>query len=112
MQHRSFTLWDRLQDTHVWGRENYMISHYDQANNSYPSHVATNNDEERTALRWRSTVLRLSDHFTATAAAHPALAPVLLEALGNALEQLLLFGRERDLTLLEEWLDEELLNMS
>lgn len=88
-----------------------MLSHYDQASSSFPSHLACESDEERTALRWRSTVLRLSDHFTATAAAHPDLAPVLLEALGNALEQLLLFGRERDLALLEEWLDEELLNL-
>lgn len=88
-----------------------MISHYDQANSSFPSHLANESDDERTALRWRGTVLRLSDHFTVTAAAHPHLAPVLLEALGNALEQLLLFGRERDLTLLEEWLDEELLNL-
>lgn len=64
------------------------------------------NDEE-SAARWRRVVLDLSENFSVAAAKHPRLAPFLLEALGNALEQLLLFGRERDLTVLDEWLGEQ-----
>jgi len=67
---------------------------------------AVRGDEEQ-AARWRRVVLHLSDCFSSSAACHPHLAPYLLEALGNALEQLLLFGRERDLILLDEWLSEE-----
>lgn len=65
------------------------------------------NEEEELAARWRTVVLKLSDSFSLAATCQPKLAPYLLEALGNALEQLLLFGRERDLEILDEWLSEE-----
>lgn len=71
-----------------------------------PSTALRVDDQE--AARWRRVVLRLSECFSNAAAGNPRLAPFLLEALGNALEQLLLFGRERDLLLLDEWLEEEL----
>ena len=31
-----------------------------------------------------------------------------MEALGNALERLLLFGRDSDFALIDEWLDEQM----
>ena len=62
---------------------------------------------EDQALRWRRTLLRLSDNFGAAAAAQPRLAPVLMELLCTALEQLLLFGRESDLMALDDWLSHE-----
>jgi hypothetical protein len=108
MQHLQMP-WEPLQMEHPWSpavvREmKAMASARPLAGAGSAGHWLP--EAERTVLRWRGTVLRLSDHFTATAAAHPHLAAVLLEALGNALEQLLLFGREDDLALLEAWLDE------
>ena len=72
-----------------------------------PALTAPMADEEENAARWRRVVLTLSDSFSQAAACQPRLAPYLLEALGNALEQLLLFGRERDLLILDEWLSQE-----
>lgn len=66
----------------------------------------TTESEEASLRRWRRVVLRMSDTFSAAAVSHPELAPFLLEAMGHALEQLLLFGREKDLDMLDEWLSE------
>lgn len=55
-------------------------------------------------LRWRRVVLHLSDEFSRAAQRHPHLAPIFMEAMGNLLEQLLLFGREEDVEALDEWL--------
>ena len=66
----------------------------------------TTDSEEANLRRWRRVVLRMSDTFSAAAVSQPELAPYLLEAMGHALEQLLLFGREKDLDLLDEWLSE------
>ena len=55
-------------------------------------------------LRWRRVVLNLSDEFSRAAQRHPHLAPIFMEAMGNLLEQLLLFGREEDVIALDEWL--------
>lgn len=57
--------------------------------------------------RWRRVVLHMTDRFSAAAVAQPHLSPYLMEAMGHALEQLLLFGRERDLIALDEWLNED-----
>ena len=57
--------------------------------------------------RWRRVVLRLADTMDASATSHPHLAPMLMEAMDNAIEQLLLFGREGDLLALDDWLSME-----
>ena len=110
MQDMPFMLWERLQSEPGWspyaGQREKPVFGF--GNSALSSLVPGEYDEDHTAMRWRRTMLRLSDHFTSTATAHPELASVLLEALGNSLEQLLLFGRQRDLEMLEEWLDEEL----
>jgi hypothetical protein len=108
MQYQPFTLWGNVQATPEMARGNRAGLTTDYSSSSFLTLEADEDSEARIALRWRSTVLRLSDHFTAASASHPELAPVMMEALGNALEQLLLFGRTRDLDLIEDWLDEEL----
>ena len=61
-------------------------------------------EESEAVLRWRRVVLSLSDEFSRAAQRHPHLAPIFMEAMGNLLEQLLLFGREEDVLALDEWL--------
>ena len=61
-------------------------------------------EESEAVLRWRRVVLSLSDEFSRAAQRHPHLAPIFMEAMGNLLEQLLLFGREEDVIALDEWL--------
>lgn len=68
--------------------------------------VPPSDSDEPDLRRWRRVVLRMSDSFSAAAVSQPHLAPYLLEAMGHALEQLLLFGREKDLDMLDEWLNE------
>ncbi len=62
--------------------------------------------EERTTLRWRRAILRLSETFLSAADERSDLSPILLEAMHNALENLLVYGEEDDLMALEEWLVE------
>ncbi|RYG70445.1 hypothetical protein EON80_07965 [bacterium] len=111
MQYQTFMPWGNLQPAPSRSRGSRFGMPGEYGNPSFGVADPCEDLEERAALRWRSTVLRLSDHFTTAAASHPALAPILMEALGNALEQLLLFGRACDLDLLEEWLDIELNSM-
>lgn len=63
--------------------------------------------DEAAALRWRKTLLRLSETFLDAAQERSDLSPILLEALHNALEQLLIYGDEGVLMALEEWLEHE-----
>ncbi len=65
-----------------------------------------NDLEERTALRWRRAILRLSETLLSAADERQDLSPILLEAMHNALENLLVYGEEHDLMALEEWLIE------
>jgi hypothetical protein len=111
MQYQTFMPWGTLQPASSRARSGRTGSADEYGSSSFRPSDSGDDSEQRIALRWRSTVLRLSDHFTATAASHPELAPILMEALGNALEQLLLFGRPKDLDLLEEWLEVEHSNM-
>ena len=67
--------------------------------------VGDNSEEHQGVLRWRRVVLNLSDEFSRAAQRHPHLAPIFMEAMGNLLEQLLLFGREEDVLALDEWLN-------
>jgi len=60
--------------------------------------------DEEIALRWRSVILRLSENLIDAATRRSELSPILLGALHNALDQLLLHGEEGDLMALEEWL--------
>src|SRR5688500_15161474 len=68
------------------------------------SHLNGSEDEEQLALRWRRVILRLSENLLDAAAQRSELSPILLGALHNALDQLLLYGEEGDLMALEEWL--------
>lgn len=63
--------------------------------------------EETHALRWRSAILRLSEAFMDAADERRDLSPILLEALHNALDNLLVYGEADDLMVLEEWLSME-----
>lgn len=63
--------------------------------------------DDRAALRWRQALLRLSETFLDAAEERRDLLPILLGALHNALEQLLIHGNEDDLMALEEWLSHE-----
>jgi hypothetical protein len=67
-------------------------------------HLNGNEEEEQIALRWRCVILRLSENLLDAAAQRSELSPILLGALHNALDQLLLYGEEGDLMALEEWL--------
>lgn len=66
--------------------------------------IGNESEEGQAVLRWRRVVLHLSDEFSRAAQRHPHLAPIFMEAMGNLLEQLLLFGREEDVIALDEWL--------
>ena len=61
-------------------------------------------NEDEVALRWRRVILRLSENLLDAASQRSELSPILLGALHNALDQLLLYGEEGDLMALEEWL--------
>lgn len=63
--------------------------------------------DDQAALRWRHALLRLSETFLDAAEERRDLSPILLGALHNALEQLLIHGNEQDLMSLEEWLGHE-----
>jgi hypothetical protein len=64
-------------------------------------------EDNEAALRWRRALLRLSETFLDAAQERRDLSPILLSALQNALEQLLVHGEEADLMALEEWLGHE-----
>lgn len=64
-------------------------------------------EDDEAALRWRRALLRLSETFLDAAQERRDLSPILLSALQNALEQLLVHGEEADLMALEEWLEHE-----
>jgi hypothetical protein len=64
-------------------------------------------EDDEAALRWRRALLRLSETFLDAAQERRDLSPILLSALQNALEQLLVHGEEADLMALEEWLGHE-----
>ena len=63
--------------------------------------------DDQAALRWRRALLRLSETFLDAAEERRDLSPILLGALHNALEQLLIHGNDDDLMSLEEWLSHE-----
>jgi hypothetical protein len=63
--------------------------------------------DDLAALRWRRALLRLSETFLDAAEERRDLSPILLGALHNALEELLIHGKEDDLMALEEWLGHE-----
>ncbi|HEX8235007.1 MAG TPA: hypothetical protein VF600_03540 [Abditibacteriaceae bacterium] len=64
-------------------------------------------NEQQDALRWRRAILKLSETLLSAADEHRDLSPFLMEAMHYALENLLVYGDERDLMALEEWLTEE-----
>ena len=64
-------------------------------------------EDDEAALRWRRALLRLSETFLDAAEERRDLSPILLGALHNALEQLLIHGEEDDLMALEDWLSHE-----
>src|SRR5690606_11763873 len=64
-------------------------------------------EDDAAALRWRRALLRLSETFLDAAEERRDLSPILLGALHDALEQLLIHGEETDLMALEEWLSHE-----
>ncbi len=78
----------------------------DNRNTSIGNTSLGNDLEERTALRWRRAILRLSETLLSAADERSDLSPILLEAMHNALENLLVYGEEHDLMALEEWLIE------
>lgn len=63
--------------------------------------------EEQSFVRSRRAILRLSANLLKAAGQRTDLAPFLFEAMHNAMTNLLEHGDERDLLLLEQWLDEE-----
>jgi hypothetical protein len=63
--------------------------------------------DDQAALRWRQALLRLSETFLDAAEERRDLSPILLGALHNALEELLIRGNEEDLMALEDWLGHE-----
>lgn len=63
--------------------------------------------ELQAALRWRAALLRLSEALRRSADERPELSAILMEAMHNALEQLLVHGNEDELLALEEWLELE-----
>ena len=65
------------------------------------------NEDEQFYTRCRRAVLRLNDQLAKAAAERSDFAPFLIEAMRNAMAELLEHGDERDLMLLEQWLDEE-----
>jgi hypothetical protein len=72
-----------------------------------PEDSTPTSEEEALALRWRKTILRLSEAFMDAADERTDLSPFLLEALHNALDNLLVYGDADDLLAIEEWLSME-----
>ncbi len=64
-------------------------------------------EDEEFYIRCRRAILRLNDQLVKAAEERSDFAPFLLEAMRNAMSELLEHGDERDLMLLEMWLDEE-----
>jgi hypothetical protein len=65
-------------------------------------------EDEQFYIRCRRAILRLSANLLQAAEHRSDFAPFLLEAMHNAMTNLLEFGDERDLLLLEQWLDEDI----
>lgn len=64
-------------------------------------------EDEQFYTRCRRAILLLNAQLVKAAEQRSDFAPFLLEAMGNAVSELLEHGDERDLLLLEQWLDEE-----
>jgi hypothetical protein len=64
-------------------------------------------EDARFYTRCRNAVLRLSDNLPQAADQGFDYAPFLLEAMNTAMTNLLEHGDERDLLLLEQWLNDE-----
>ena len=64
-------------------------------------------EDEQFYSRCRRAILRLNDQLVKAAEERSDFAPFLIEAMRNAMATLLEHGDERDLLLLEQWLDEE-----
>ena len=65
------------------------------------------NEDEQFYTRCRRAILLLNAQLVKAAEERSEFAPFLLEAMGNAMSELLEYGDERNLLLLEQWLDEE-----
>lgn len=72
-----------------------------------PESLMPDDDEEQFFERSRRAILRLSSNLLQAAEHRSDFAPFLLEAMHNAMTNLLEHGDEHDLLLLEQWLDEE-----
>jgi hypothetical protein len=68
---------------------------------------AVTEQETVRAERWRRAILGLSENLRRAAEERPELSNVLMEAMHNALEQLLVYGEENEILSLEEWLELE-----
>jgi hypothetical protein len=77
------------------------------AQNASAGNLTWDEDEQQNALRWRCAILKLSETLLSAADEHRHMSPIFLEAMHYALENLLVYGDERDLMALEEWLTEE-----
>jgi hypothetical protein len=64
-------------------------------------------EDEQFYIRCRRAILRLNDQLVKAAEERSEFAPFLLEAMRNAMAELLEHGDHRHLLLLEQWLDEE-----
>lgn len=64
-------------------------------------------EDEQFYIRCRRAILRLNDQLVKAAEERSEFAPFLLEAMRNAMAELLEHGDQRHLLLLEQWLDEE-----
>ncbi|HEY0075360.1 MAG TPA: hypothetical protein VGB77_14775 [Abditibacteriaceae bacterium] len=64
-------------------------------------------EDEQFYIRCRRAILRLNDQLAKAAEERSEFAPFLLEAMRNAMAELLEHGDQRHLLLLEQWLDEE-----
>lgn len=74
---------------------------------AYAQSSLMENEDEYFYTRCRRAVLRLSEQLVKAAAERNDFAPFLLEAMHNAMSELLQHGDESALILLEQWLDEE-----
>jgi hypothetical protein len=77
------------------------------AENVSAGNATWDENEQQNALRWRRAILKLSETLLSAADKHRDLSPIFMEAMHYALENLLVYGDERDLMALEEWLTEE-----
>ena len=77
------------------------------AENTSAANLTWDENEQQNALRWRRAILKLSETLLSAADEHRHMSPIFLEAMHSALENLLVYGDERDLMALEEWLTEE-----